>query len=86
MAKLFKLPQHKRFNYTPRFYNERDEQRKHRFARIDRDMERAARTDGDAERENHYIKFARKTKKKSNITLLLVLGLLLLLYYFFMMR
>jgi hypothetical protein len=85
MAKMFKLPQHKRFNYTPRFYNERDEQRKQRFSRISRQVTLESR-DGQMVTDDRYIKFARKTKKKSNITMLVVLVLLLMMYYFFVVR
>ncbi len=88
MAKFFNLPKHKGFQYKPRFYDEREEQRKERNARLQREIEdeKSGRSVRNGEYGNHYIKFARKTRKKSNIRIFVILGILLLLYYFLMMR
>ncbi len=88
MAKIFNLPKHKSFNYKPRFYNEKEELRRERNARLQREIEdeKAGRSGRNGEYGNHYIKFARKTRKKSNIRIVVILGVLLLLYYLLMMR
>jgi hypothetical protein len=84
MANFFHTPKAKKFSYRPWFYNEREEKRKERFARIDKELrqEQEARVAG---RESYsYIKFARKERKKSNLRIFMILIALLLLVFFLM--
>ncbi len=86
MAGFFKLPNHKRFNYKPRFYSEREELRKERFDKIKQEVEaeklgkETSLSKGDLV---NYIQMRRKAQKKSNFRVLLILTLLLLLFYYF---
>lgn len=86
MAKLFELPNHKRYNYKPRFYNEQAELRKRRQEILKREHDL---DNGTGERQSlvkkqmgNYIKMARKTRKKSNLRVFIILIILLLLSYF----
>ncbi len=89
MAKFFHTPKAKKFSITPRYYDERKEQRLQREAEIIKELEaeKNGKNHGPTkEQMADYIKFTRKTKKKSNIRLLLILVLLLAIYYFFYMK
>jgi len=85
MAKFFHLPRNKRFNYQPRYYNERAERRKEREAIIIKELEEAKagkKNEFSKEDLNNYIKLTRNTRKKSNIRLLIIAAILLLLCYY----
>jgi len=87
MAKLFHIPKPKRFSYKPRFYNEVEELRKEREVRLKREVEaekQGRSTEFSREGMANYIKFARRTRKKSNMRILVILVILLMLFYFFM--
>ena len=89
MAKLFKLPSHKRFDFQPRYYNEQAESRKKRQERILREIEseKAGQQTGTVREEmEHYIQFARKHRKKSNIRVMIILFILLVIVYLFLYR
>ncbi|MFA6401755.1 MAG: hypothetical protein WCX31_09040 [Salinivirgaceae bacterium] len=89
MANIFQLPPHKRFNYKPRFYNQREELRKERQELIKKELE--AEKNGNPTRITkdelaNYIKLRRKAHKKSNLRILIILAILLLLFYFFLFK
>lgn len=83
MAKFFHLQKSKRFSYNPRYYNEMKEQRLEREKEIIEDVEaeklgkpRLTKDDMD-----NYIKIARRTQKKSNVTLVIILVILIAIFY-----
>jgi hypothetical protein len=84
MASFFSTPKARKFHYTPRFYNEREEQRKERFARIEKELE-AEKGENNSQKEGYvnFIKFARKERKKSKLRIMLILLALLLLLFLF---
>lgn len=89
MASLFQIRKSKRFNYKPRFYNEREELREERHSKIRKEVEaeKSGKSTGfSREDSENYIKFARKAQKKSNLRLLLILIILLLLSYLFLYK
>ena len=88
MGKFFHLQKSKRFSYKPRYYNEMDEQRKEREKKIIQEVEddklgkpRVSKEDMDS-----YLKIARRTQKKSNVTLFVILGLLVAIFYMFFIK
>ena len=85
MARFFHLPRAKRFNYKPRYYDERAERRKEREAAIIKEVEaekQGKRVQLTKDELENYIQLSRKAKKKSNVRLLVILVILLLLFYF----
>jgi cytochrome c-type biogenesis protein CcmH/NrfG len=86
MAKFFHLQKSKGYSYKPRYYNEQDELRKKREARIIKEIEaEKSGTSKNISKESmtNYLKIARNTQKKSNIRLLVILVILFLISYFF---
>jgi hypothetical protein len=83
MANFFPTPKPRRFNYKPWFYNEKEAKKKERYARIEKEIrdEKEGRNI-DKEESGHYIKFARKERKKSNLRVYLIILALILLVFF----
>lgn len=89
MAKFFHLQKSKRYSYKPRYYNEQDEIRKKREARILKEIEaEKSGTPKNISKESmsNYLKIARNTQKKSNARLLIILAILFLISYFFFFK
>ena len=85
MAKFFHLQKNRRFSYKPRYYSEMEEQRLEREKVVLQDIEdeklgRPRVTNKDME---NYIQIARRTQKKSNVTLFVILALLIAIFYMF---
>ena len=83
MAKFFHLQKSKRFTYNPRYYSERVEQRKEREKEIIKDVEAEKLGKPRLTKEDmaNYIKMARRTQKKSNVTLFIILAILIAIAY-----
>lgn len=83
---IFKLPnQYKRFDYTPRYYDPKKEEREKRFRQID--AENVASEDEFPRREISFRNGNgrhdyRAQTRKSMIRLVLILGVLLYLVYY----
>jgi len=88
MAKFFHLQKSKRFTYNPRYYNERTEQRLEREKEIIKDVEAEKLGKPRLTKEDmaNYIKMARRTQKKSNVTLVIILFLLIAIFYLFFIK
>ncbi len=89
MASFFSLPKHKRFSFTPRYYNESAEKRKERNEQLQKEFE--AKKEGKNARISkddlaNYIKMTRRTQKKSNMRILVILVLLLAIFYLFFIK
>lgn len=90
MGRFIKLPQHRRFEFKPRFYDERKEELDQRIQRIKEEVELEKKLKESG--ENYTINYRstirdqfqrnRKTKKISNIRFLLILVALLGLAYY----
>ena len=88
MAKFFHLQKSKRFSYKPRYYNEMDEQRKERETKVlqDLDDEKLGKPRVTKEDMDSYLKIARRTQKKSSLTLFVILILLIAIFYFMFVK
>ena len=88
MAKFFHLQKSKRFTYKPRYYNERREQRLEREKGIIKDVEaeKLGKPRLTKEDMDNYIKIARRTQKKSNVTLVIILAILIAIFYLFFFK
>ena len=83
MAKFFHLQKSKRFSYKPRYYNKMKEQRLEREEEIIKDVEAEKLGKPRLTKEDmaNYIKMARRTQKKSNVTLVIILAILIAIFY-----
>lgn len=91
IPRFFKIPQHKRFNYQPLYYDEEKERREERLNRIRQDL-------GNEENEDHYVSSithgsmrgyfdkTKRAKKHSNIRLIILIIFLLFVSYFIFFR
>lgn len=88
MGKFFHLQKSKRFMYKPRYYNERSEQRLEREKEIIKDVEAEKLGKPRLTKEDmaNYISMARRTQKKSNVTLVIILVLLIAIFYLFFVK
>ena len=85
-SKLFKLPKHRSFSFTPRYYNEDKERLKQRRKELVKELNISEQ---DAER-NIRIKeqfslskpYNNTSSKWSNIRLLVIFGVLLIAFYY----
>ncbi len=94
MARFIKLPRNKRFNYSPRHYDEQKERMERRIKRIKSELDFEEGKEKDSSfssreasmREDMRYSFNknRKLKKRSNLTLILIfLALMLIVYLMF---
>ncbi len=91
IPRFFKIPQHKRFNYQPLYYDEEKEKREERLKRIRREL-------GKSDDEDHYVPTitrgsmrgyfdkTRRVKKQSNVRLVLLILFLFFVSYFIFFR
>ena len=92
IPRFIKLPGHKQFNYSPRYYDPDKEEREDRIRRIKQEM--GIDIPGDPTRSTirrgSFRQAARNTKVKatrsSNIRLLIILAVLLFLGYLIFFR
>ncbi len=90
---FFKLPDHRRFNYTPLYFDPEQEKRKEREKRIKEEMGVAVEEEkgrGYADRirggmrrkiKSHF-EVTRTERKKSNLRLVIILIVLMVLFYY----
>lgn len=90
--KFFYLPKGRKFNYQPRYYDERKEELERRKRRIDRELGLEQNGKGKdvfvpqiKGQMRKYMKTAKKQRKTSNIRMLIILAVLLLISYFLLM-
>ncbi len=94
MARFIKLPRNKRFNYTPRHYDEQKEKMERRIKRIkdeldfeqnkDKDPSFSSREASIRDEMRYSFNKNRKLRKRSNLTLILIFaGLMLIVYLIF---
>lgn len=81
---FFSLPGHRRYNYKPWFYNEKDEKRKERQKKIER-QHRLESVESMDDAPN-FIHFARKEREKSNKRIAVIFLFLIAIYYFLKQR
>ncbi len=95
MARFFKLPTHRQFNYKPRVYDEKKEQMEKRIKRIQAELEMEEHRDNPEHRRNedfvrqqirNSFQENRRIKKRSNMTLLIILAILVAIVYFLFYR
>ena len=87
-VRFTKLPKHKRFDYTPRYYNEQKERLEERKRQIEaQQSEKKTREDINISfrRSSSYDKkYRARHLMMANIRLVVILGLIIaLMYYFF---
>ena len=83
---LFKLPnQYRRFEYTPRYYDPKKEERDKRFRQIDAEKESESverpRREISFRNENSRLDY-RTQSRKSMVRLVIILGVLVYLVYY----
>ena len=87
IPRFIKLPGHKQFNYSPRYWDPEKEEREDRVRRIKQEMGIDMPSDPNRStiRRGSFRQASKKTKVKatrsSNIRLLIILAVLLLLAY-----
>ena len=92
IPRFVKLPGHKQFNYSPRYWDPEKEEREVRIRRIKQEMGIDMPSDPNRTtiKRGSFRQAARKTKVKatrsSNIRLLIILAVLLLLAYLLFYR
>lgn len=91
IPRFFKIPQHKRFNYQPLYYDEEKERREERRKRIRKEL-------GKSEADDHYVPNitrgsmrgyfdkSRRAKKQSNLRLVILVLFLIFVSYFLFFR
>ena len=93
LPRLFRIPQHKRFNYQPLYYDEEKEKREERIRAIEREM--GIEQDKGDDRYHPAIgrgSFSamhtrrRRVQRYSNIRLILLILFLLFIAYFILFR
>lgn len=85
--RFFYLPKGRKYNYQPRYYDERKEELERRKRRIDREMG----LDPDAQNGPYipsikgqmrkHLKVRKKARKNSSIRMMIILAVLLLITY-----
>jgi len=90
---MFKLPQHKRFNFRPRYYDPVEEERKQRYAEYEKQYGSASVA--DEKQETRTISFKEEWKKRkigpqahrySTLRLAVIVAALALLAYYVLMK
>ena len=91
IPRLFRLPQHREFNYVPRYFDPEKAEREERLKQLKKEREinefieenegASSRIKGNF---NHYFYRSKRVRKQSNLRLLIiVIGLMILSYYLF---
>jgi len=92
IPRFIKLPSHKQFNYTPRYWDPEKEEREDRIRRIKQEMGIDIPSDPNRStiRRGSFRQASRNTKVKakrsSNVRLLIILAVLFLLAYLLFIR
>ena len=92
IPRFIKLPGHKQFNYSPRYWDPEKEEREDRIRRIKQEMGIDLPSDPNRStiRRGSFRQASKKTKVKatrsSNIRLLIILAVLFLLAYLLFYR
>ena len=91
LPSFFKLQQHKTFNYSPRYYDERKEKMQERIKSAEIEMGINSDKQGYQTRITRgsmrgYITRAGEEKKQSNVRLMIILGAIVLLVYIMFFR
>jgi len=90
LPSFFKIPQHKTFSYTPRYYDERKENLQERIKKIEQEMgvNKGERYKPKISKGSMrgYIYKNKKAKKQSNLRLIIILLTLLFLTYLIFSR
>ena len=92
IPRFIKLPSHKQFNYSPRYWDPEKEKREERIKRIKQDMgiEMSSYPNRTTIVRGSFRQARQKTKVKatrsSNIRLLIILAILLMLGYLLFYR
>ena len=87
IPRLFRLPNHKQFNYEPIYYDERKEQLQERIRNIENEM--GIKKEGEDNIRtlskgsfSHFHDRKRKTQKYSSLRLIIILLFLMFVTYF----
>jgi len=93
LPRFFRLPQHKRFNYQPLYYDEEKEKREERIRAIEREMGiKHDESDGKYMPSIGRGSFSsmqtrrRKSQRYSNLRLVILIILLFFITYFILFR
>jgi len=85
--RFFYLPKGRKYNYQPRYYDERKEELERRKKRIDRELGLDSEATKDMYIPNikgqmrKHLKVRKKARKASSIRMLIILAVLLLITY-----
>ncbi len=90
---FFKIPDHRRFNYSPRFFDAEKEKQKERKRRIQEEMGIAVEEEtgsgyadrirgGMRRKIKAHFEVTRKERKKSNLRLIIILIVLMIVFYY----
>lgn len=90
VPRMFKLPKHKKFEYSPLYYDERKEQLEKIKQKYDYNESEGGKESSEyrpnikGQMRSHFNKNSGKSQKASNIRLIIIiLGLLAITYYLF---
>ena len=92
LPRFIKLPGHKQFNYSPRYWDPEKEEREERIRHIKKEMGVELPSDPNRStiKRGSFRQASRKTKVKatrsSNIRLVIILAVLLMLAYLLFLR
>ena len=90
IPRLFKLPEYRKFNYRPFYYNPEKEEREARLRKLQ--LETDNKPEGQFTPSiqrgamRAYFKRSEKSVKQSNIRLIIIIFFLLLISYFLLFR
>ena len=86
---FFKLQKHKRFNFVPRYYDERKEELKKKVEKINQEIEKVENSNVSTYVPNikgqfrrYYRRSSSKSKQHSNIRLIIIIIVLFLIAYY----
>jgi len=80
---IVKLPNHKRFNFSPRYYDPIKEELEQRISLIESDMKKGNSADVVKSRISNSFERRRRTEKKSSVLIRTALvAILLVLFYY----
>jgi hypothetical protein len=85
--RFFYLPKGRKYNYQPRYYDERKEELERRKKRIDRELGLDENASSDMYIPNikgqmrKHLKVRKKARKSSSIRMVIILAVLLLITY-----
>ena len=93
LPRFFRIPQHKRFDYQPLYYDEAKEKREERIRSIEREMgveheDNGRKYSPSISRGSFSSMYSRRKKvqRSSNIRLIILVLLLFLITYFILFR